>query len=37
MIKENEFPIIPERISKGLRNLIALMLEKDFSLRPSID
>lgn len=39
MIKDHNFPQIPaERgISKGLSNLIASMLEKDYNLRPSIN
>ena len=37
IINTKEFPQLNERISKDLRNVISFMLEKDFSLRPSID
>ena len=37
IINTQEFPQLNERISKDLRNVISFMLEKDFSLRPSID
>ena len=37
MIKEDDLPKMPDRISKDLKNLISVMLVKDFSCRPSID